>query len=239
MIDRQTCVSHLYDELPDKSRIQTNKRLERIEHTGTGIRVHLADGSTEEGDMVIGADGVHSLARKLMWDYAEKFEPDSIPKTDKEVMSFGEFRGLFGVSNVPENTQLGPSDAHVTLGQDETKLLFTQKGKAYWGITFKEGFGTAEQKSRATEADIEAVVKRLANRSMAGDITLGDVWATNIRHGLLNVEEGVLSKWHAGRIVLVGDSAHKVHPPQPTSIKPVTNPTPDDSRPWYGREHCD
>jgi 2-polyprenyl-6-methoxyphenol hydroxylase-like FAD-dependent oxidoreductase len=59
LFDRQTCVTYLYEGLPDKSKIQTNKRLERIEHTETGVRVHLSDGTIEEGDIVIGADGVH------------------------------------------------------------------------------------------------------------------------------------------------------------------------------------
>ncbi|KAI4929261.1 uncharacterized protein J4E92_004925 [Alternaria infectoria] len=185
-------------------------RLERIEQTDTGVRVHLADGSTEEGDLVIGADGVHSHVRKLMWDHADKFEPGSIPETDKEVMSFGEYRGLFGVSTVPDNAQLGTSNTNMILGQDVTMLLFSQMGRAMWGITFKDEFQKAEQKGKATEAEIEAVAERFADLPMTKNITLGDVWKTNERHGLLYVEEGVLSKWHAGRIVLVGDSAHKM-----------------------------
>jgi FAD dependent monooxygenase len=42
------------------------------------------------------------------------------------------------------------------------------------------------------------------------NITFGDLWKTKTRHGLIAIEEGVLDKWHAGRIVLVGDAAHKV-----------------------------
>ncbi|KAI4955882.1 hypothetical protein J4E91_000091 [Alternaria rosae] len=203
LFDRQTCVSHLYEGLPDKSKIHSSRRLERVEQTDTGVRVHLANGSTEEGDMVIGADGVHSHVRKLMWDHADKLEPGSIPETDKEVMSFGEFRGLFGVSKVPDGAQLGTSDTHMILGQDVTMLLFSQMGRALWGVTFKDEFQKAERKDRATEAEIEAVAKRFADLPMTNDITLGDVWKTNERHGLLYVEEGVLSKWHAGRIVLM------------------------------------
>ncbi len=221
MFDRQACVSHLYNGLPDKSKIQTSKRLERIEHTETGVRIHLADGSMEEGDMVVGADGVHSLVRKLMWDYAAEHEPGSIPEADKEVMSFGEFRGLFGVSTLPDSTQLGPADTHVIFGQDEAKLLFTQPGKAYWGISFKDDFRKPEQKGRVTEADMEAVAKRFADRPMTENVKLGDLWKTSTRHGLFSIEEGVLSKWHAGRIVLVGDSAHKVCLPSHISLLPI------------------
>ena len=230
-------MSHLYEGLPDKSRIHTSRRLERIEQTDTGVRVYLTDGSTEEGDMVIGADGVHSHVRNLMWEYADKFEPGGIPQTDKEVMSFGEYRGLFGVSTLPDNAQLGTSNTNMILGQDVTMLLFSQMGRAMWGITFKDEFQKAEQKGKATEAEIEAVAERFADLPMTKNITLGDVWKTNERHGLLYVEEGVLSKWHAGRIVLVGDSAHKVPVPDSSSAERTTNRRSDDSRPRHGRQH--
>ncbi|KAI4653707.1 hypothetical protein J4E93_001474 [Alternaria ventricosa] len=177
LFDRQTCVSHLYEGLPDKSKIHTSRRLERIEQTDTGVRVHLADGSIEEGDMVIGADGVHSHVRKLMWDYADKFEPGSIPEIDKEVMSFGEYRGLFGVSTAPDNAQLGNSNTHMILGQDVTMLLFSQMDKAMWGVTFKDEFQKAEHKGKATEAEIEAVAERFADLPMTNNITLGDMTA--------------------------------------------------------------
>jgi FAD dependent monooxygenase len=49
--DRHAIVTHLYENLPDKSKIRTGKRIERIEHTDVGVRVHLSDGSIEEGDM--------------------------------------------------------------------------------------------------------------------------------------------------------------------------------------------
>ncbi|KAL1796520.1 hypothetical protein ACET3X_005060 [Alternaria dauci] len=210
VFDRQALVSHLYEGLPDKSYIQTNRRLERIEHTETGVRVHLADGSMEEGSMVIGADGVHSLVRQLMWDYASEFEPGTIPEEDKEAMSFSEFRGIFGVSTMKDSFNLGPADTHVILGHDNTKLLFTQQEKVYWGITFKDEAHLPEKRNKATEADIEAVARNFADQPVTEKIKVGDLWETNIRSGLLTVEEGILSKWYAGRIVLVGDSAHKM-----------------------------
>ncbi|CAN9317351.1 unnamed protein product [Alternaria alternata] len=210
LFDRQALVSHLYEGLPDKSYIHTNRRLERIEHTEAGVCIHLADGSVEVGDMVIGADGVHSLVRQLMWDYASEFEPGTIPENEKEVMRFSEFRGIFGVSTVKDSFNLGPADTHVVLGQDNTKMVFTQHGKVYWGITFKDEAHLPEKRDKATEADIEAVAKNFADHPITEKIKVGDLWGTNIRNGLLTVEEGVLGKWYAGRIVLVGDSVHKM-----------------------------
>lgn len=72
LFDRQQCIFYLYDGLPDKSVIRTSIGVEQIEHTKTGAKVYVADGTFEEGDLVIGADGVYSLTRQLMWDFAKK-----------------------------------------------------------------------------------------------------------------------------------------------------------------------
>jgi len=52
LFDRQQCVSHLYDGLPDKSVIRTSTRVVGIEHTENGVKVHLGDDTFEEGDLV-------------------------------------------------------------------------------------------------------------------------------------------------------------------------------------------
>lgn len=48
--------------------IKLNKRVEIIEHTVNGVRVLIIDGTIEEGDIVIGADGVYSIVRSQMWE---------------------------------------------------------------------------------------------------------------------------------------------------------------------------
>lgn len=54
--------------LPDQPVIKLNKRVEIIEHTVNGVRVLIIDGTIEEGDIVIGADGVYSIVRSQMWE---------------------------------------------------------------------------------------------------------------------------------------------------------------------------
>ncbi|KAF1841758.1 FAD/NAD(P)-binding domain-containing protein [Cucurbitaria berberidis CBS 394.84] len=209
LFDRQTLVTHLYENLQDKSRIHTSRRVDRIEHTESSVRVFLSDGSVEEGDMVIGADGVHSAVRQQMWGYASQDEPETIPESDKTAM-FTEFGGLFGVSELKDSFGLSPADAHVIYGHGDTKLLFTQPGVAYWAIMFKEELSRPPQRRKASEEDIEAMAKHFANTPFTENLKFSALWETRSRYGLLNIEEGILSKWHAGRIVLVGDSAQKM-----------------------------
>ncbi|RAR05406.1 FAD/NAD(P)-binding domain-containing protein [Stemphylium lycopersici] len=137
------------------------------------------------------------------------YEPGGVSESDKEVMT-SQFQAIFSVSTQEEKFDLGPADSHVILGHDDAGLLFTQPGKAYWAVIFKDEYKKPALRTKATEADIEAVAKKYANRPMTEKVALGDLWNTNTRHGLLTFEEGVLSKWHAGRLVLVGDSVHKM-----------------------------
>lgn len=209
LFDRVRCVAALYDGLPDQSKIRTNARVERIEHTDNGVRVTLADGTIEEGDIVIGADGVHSIVRQIMWDYADKNEPNTLPETDKTAM-FAQYKGLYGVSDFQDPSIVGSSDVHVIYGYNYTKLLFTQPGISYWAYLWKDEFSQPPKSYKPSFEEQEEVARKYKDTKFTETLTLETLWKTRTRGGLVNIEEGILDKWHAGRIVLVGDAAHKV-----------------------------
>ena len=54
-----------------------------IEHE-EGVRLKMEDGSTEEGDIVVGCDGAHSVVRDAMWRMASKVSPGLITTQEKE-----------------------------------------------------------------------------------------------------------------------------------------------------------
>lgn len=222
LLDRQSCVAHLYDNLPDQSTVKLSKRVEGIDHTESGIRVVLTDGTVEEGDIVIGADGVHSVVRPQMWEHASNFEPDTVPESDKSVL-FSEYNGLFGVSKLagePEDYGMEAAETNIVFGQGVTKLLFQQQGVQMWALVFKDGYNQPPKRFKATEQDMEDVATRFSDVALNENIKFKDLWDSRTRVGLLTIEEGVLSQWHAGRIVLVGDSAHKVSLPTSTTDAP-------------------
>lgn len=57
----------LFDNIQSKDRVMTRKRVVRVETAENHVRVHTQDGCTYTGDIVVGADGVHSAVRKEMW----------------------------------------------------------------------------------------------------------------------------------------------------------------------------
>lgn len=83
LLERREFLQHLYDSLPSKSPIKTGCAVTGISDSEDGVRVFLADGSHEDGDMVIGCDGVASRVRQIMWYNANKTIPNTI--TDGEM----------------------------------------------------------------------------------------------------------------------------------------------------------
>ena len=65
MVPRRVLLERLLDGFPAE-RIRCNTRAVRIANTGNGVRVEFGDGSSAEADLLIGADGLHSMVRGLV-----------------------------------------------------------------------------------------------------------------------------------------------------------------------------
>lgn len=83
VLERRRFLQILYEQLPDKSKVRVGAGVVDIIEFNDGVKVILADGSAEEGDLVIGCDGVHSLVRSLMWRNANTAIPGMITTAEK------------------------------------------------------------------------------------------------------------------------------------------------------------
>ena len=82
-MDRKAFLQTLYDHLPDKSKVIERARVETVVEKDSLVRVELADGTEHTGDLVVGADGVHSKIREIMWEKANKIIPGFISAEEK------------------------------------------------------------------------------------------------------------------------------------------------------------
>lgn len=73
----------LHENIRDTSKILTNKRATKIDVDENSVKATMADGTVYEGDILIGADGVHSAVRQQMWNIGDKMLPGYIPASDK------------------------------------------------------------------------------------------------------------------------------------------------------------
>jgi 2-polyprenyl-6-methoxyphenol hydroxylase-like FAD-dependent oxidoreductase len=66
-IDRQRLVQILYDNLKCRDCVLTNRRVSHVEMDAQKAVAYTTDGSNHAGDIIVGADGVHSATRGEMW----------------------------------------------------------------------------------------------------------------------------------------------------------------------------
>jgi 2-polyprenyl-6-methoxyphenol hydroxylase-like FAD-dependent oxidoreductase len=57
----------LHSNIQHKDRLLTKQRVTRVETNDDGVKVYTQDGSEFTGDIVVGADGIHSTVRNEMW----------------------------------------------------------------------------------------------------------------------------------------------------------------------------
>jgi FAD-dependent urate hydroxylase len=71
MVPRRILLERLLKGFP-ADRIRRNSRAARVVDNGNGVRVDFEDGSSADGDVLIGADGLHSIVRDVVGAPAAK-----------------------------------------------------------------------------------------------------------------------------------------------------------------------
>jgi len=94
MVPRHVLLERLLQGFPT-DRIRCNSRAVGVVSTHDGVRVELEDGSSAEGDLLIGADGLHSIVRDVLG--AQQAEPTG----------WCSWQGLVAVADV--------ADAHIAV----------------------------------------------------------------------------------------------------------------------------
>ncbi|MBN6034174.1 FAD-dependent oxidoreductase [Amycolatopsis sp. 195334CR] len=173
------------------------KKLATAEVTGSGgVQASFEDGSTAEGDVLIGADGVHSTVRRLV----DPSAPD--PR-------FIGTHILYGYTPSTVDAPPSPDAFNMYWGKKATFGYTSAAGDYYW---FGSIPAEAPMGSETTD-DTEQLRNRLLTL-FRGDRTPAKtiireadvILATNPR-----MLQG-LSSWHRGPMVVIGDAAHALPP---------------------------
>ncbi|KAL2019326.1 hypothetical protein VTK56DRAFT_9793 [Thermocarpiscus australiensis] len=210
-IERTDLLRILYDNLPHKSCVRTRIKITDVKQFPDKVEVHLEDGTVETGDMIIGADGVHTLMRSYMWEHAARVSPGLITSAEKTSLKTYSETLVITTDPIPE---LGYRDIVITY-QDRFNFLFTCTHDAVWAVVvflFDEPLPWPHRK-RYTEEHAEALAKLVLDKPVTDQLVFGEVWKRRREPArIVMLQEGVLEHWHHGRICLVGDAAHKAHP---------------------------
>ncbi|KAJ5624456.1 hypothetical protein N7510_000765 [Penicillium lagena] len=210
-MDRQHLIRTLFDNLQDKSRVLTSCPVVKIEWSGSGVEVETTDATVYHGDLVVGADGVHSHVAQEMQRLGDIDTP-GIDLLGRDKALSCSYRCIFGIS---KNTDGKVRTQFSKSFQYQRSYLFADgpNGTWYWFAFFKNDEKTHGQSiPRYNDEDKEKLAVMYKDDVFQPGLTFGDAYKDRIFSALVALEEGILDTCFYKRIVLTGDAWHKIHP---------------------------
>jgi 2-polyprenyl-6-methoxyphenol hydroxylase-like FAD-dependent oxidoreductase len=210
MMHRPDLLQTLYDTLStaDKARVSTGKRVVEIVSNEDGVIVTCDDGTSFNGSVVIGADGVHSLVRDEMRRLALMQSPTAVVNDKHPLLTT--FRCLFGTTSlIPGLMVSGESwGGH---GNGLSTQLFVGRDKA-WFFVYERLDQPRKETVHYSAKDASQYAERLGHLSMTDKLTFKDVYAVTRNCGLTDLEEGTMKVFSWDRLALIGDAVNKQTP---------------------------
>jgi 2-polyprenyl-6-methoxyphenol hydroxylase-like FAD-dependent oxidoreductase len=193
----------LHGILGDRARlagvpIHHGKKLIGVEEGPDGVTANFADGSSASADVLIGADGVHSVVRSLI-------DPDA---PSARYLNLLGFEGL--VDDADGVIDLAPGSMTFAFGKRAYYLYWKRPdGRIGWGVNLPSPQYFSLREARAVPADEWLQTLR---ETHAGD-SPGRWLAERTPSETLQAVGGLhimppVPHWHRGRMVLVGDAVH-------------------------------
>ncbi|OHW95232.1 FAD binding domain-containing protein [Colletotrichum incanum] len=203
-------IQALYDNLPEtaKTRYLKGKKLASIKSTETGVVVTCEDGSSYSGSVVLGADGVHSATRRQMRQLAIAEDPSREEAWDAVKPYKTNYQCMW--ASFPRPTEAGQS--YETQGTDKSVMYITGTERG-WIFLYEKLPETTTERIAFSEEQLEDYAGRFADWPVTETLKVKDVFKERFNAGGAGLEEGICKNWSwNGRIVLVGDAAHKFTP---------------------------
>ncbi|MFE5775244.1 FAD-dependent monooxygenase [Brachybacterium sp. NPDC056505] len=184
----------LHEACSDRIDHRFSETVEAIDERADAVRVRFRSGRVEEFDLVVGADGMHSRVRSLLWGPEERFRrPLGLAHawcTIEETVATPTLDGWFLVHNAPGGRLVEARPGHP--GTQEVGFSFRTTGP----LPSRRDRGAQIALLERTFGHVGWRAQELLARAAdAPDFALE------------TIEQIGVPRWHTGRVVLLGDSA--------------------------------
>jgi salicylate hydroxylase len=185
----------LLAEQAPPGRVHLKRRLVGFSEAADGVRIDFACGTSAAADIVVGADGIHSVIRETIAGAGEA-----------TFSGISAFRGVVPAEAVPG---LPAETMFVWAGPDSRLLCYPVGGGrllTFVAIVPEPGWHTESWSARGAPADLAAALS-----GWNADVTAILDAVTETRRWAL-YDRPPLNKWSTGRVTLLGDAAHPMLP---------------------------
>ena len=185
----------LADALPPE-RAHAGHKLVGLEDRDERVIARFENGAAVEADVVVGADGIHSRTREIL------FGPDK-PRFTGCVA----WRGLVPADRIAHLKI--ETVSHLWMGPGGHCVHYWVSGKRLMNVVCIVEHGDWTRESWTDKGDVSEVLARYADwheivRSLIGAFSETFVWALHDR--------APLARWSDGRVTLLGDACHPMLP---------------------------
>ncbi|KAF9207258.1 hypothetical protein BGZ59_011271 [Podila verticillata] len=219
VMSRPALFDLLRSRVPEE-KILLQKQVSNVIETPSEVRVVCADGSEYSGDILVGADGAYSTVREIV--YKNLSAQGKLPATDSKPMELTHVVVL-GVSEPMDPVKYPRLMDHFSTFE---MTLFRDKPLSVWLSPIHDNriswcFGGEIDSASKTEAwgwgnqtDMKSILPEIRNLPTEYGASVGEVLESTSKDMVSSVflEDKFFETWNTKRIVLLGDSCHKVLP---------------------------
>ncbi|KAJ5716199.1 hypothetical protein N7493_008110 [Penicillium malachiteum] len=210
-IERQDLLHVLLEHLEEKDKVLLSKRVTSINDSGEGVIAYCADGTSYNGSMIAGADGVHSTVRTEMWRHMDISTSGNMLQKDKTAM-VSEYSCVFGISNPTHGIKAG--EVHRTWSEGFSIFVTVGKeGQVFWLLYAKlNGTYHPPDIPRYTTDDLDVHLKAYSETHVTKTVKFAAVCQNITSCSYVPLEEANYDYWTWGVFACLGDAIHKVNP---------------------------
>jgi 2-polyprenyl-6-methoxyphenol hydroxylase-like FAD-dependent oxidoreductase len=185
----------LFEALAPGADVRFGSTIDAFAQNGDVIEVTVNDGSRVRADLLVGADGVHSRARRLAFGDDERF-----------VRQLGYHTAAFVFADAAMQAEIGNAFATLTVPGRQVALYPIREGKiaTFWihradGDIPDRGDVAAARELRRVYGDLGWLIPRLLDHAEKARAIYFDT-----------LSQVIMPSWSSGRVVLVGDACQCV-----------------------------
>ncbi|RDH29022.1 FAD/NAD(P)-binding domain-containing protein [Aspergillus welwitschiae] len=212
-VERQRVLQVLFEHLPDTKRVLLGKKVIDITASDDQAIVKCLDGTNYEADIIVGADGIHSITRrKMIRDIISNCPQSHISHGQLGRVFTAQYAAVFGLSRPTPGMKIGHCNRTFADGFSFFNAV-GRKGQIFWFLFRDMGKVYSEKDiPRFDQNKIEEDIAPFLNKYVAEGVRFQDIFKNRVRCAHVPIEEGFLTQWAWGRYACIGDSVHKTTP---------------------------